>query len=335
MKLRVGGDQPPLPRDVRPSPPRAPRERSRSTIRSRRRASSVDARRSRTISPRRSRRSGSRMSRRNNASRAAARAAACTQSLCVCALIPAIETRTRLVLVIHRAEDRKPTNTGRLAAHCLVEQRGRRARARGRSRRRRSSCPPGRSPLFLFPHEDAVPLESDRAVASARSRSSSPTATGDKPRRCGTACRAFATCRASRSRPGALRSIGCAPRRTSTGSRRSRRSRARWGILEGDDTFGARSSASFRAMVERTLWARGESRDARRHRRHPRGRDAPRSDERRPRSKVLVTACRDRSSLRTRRRCVAACRGFRAGRCARRIARDKARARRRADDRRS
>jgi DTW domain-containing protein YfiP len=54
------------------------------------------------------------MSRRNNA---ASRCNRCRMhsSLCVCALIPTLETRTRLVLVIHRAEDRKPTNTGRLA----------------------------------------------------------------------------------------------------------------------------------------------------------------------------------------------------------------------------
>ena len=40
-------------------------------------------------------------------------------SLCVCALIPRIATRTRLLLVIHRREERKPTNTGRLAIECL------------------------------------------------------------------------------------------------------------------------------------------------------------------------------------------------------------------------
>ena len=59
------------------------------------------------------------MSRRNNAARRCSR---CRMhlSLCVCTLIPRLVTRTRLLLVIHRAEDRKPTNTGRLAAECLV-----------------------------------------------------------------------------------------------------------------------------------------------------------------------------------------------------------------------
>ncbi|MFO0671564.1 MAG: hypothetical protein U0235_18375 [Polyangiaceae bacterium] len=34
-------------------------------------------------------------------------------------IVPRIETQTRLVLVIHRYEDRKPTNTGRIATACL------------------------------------------------------------------------------------------------------------------------------------------------------------------------------------------------------------------------
>lgn len=42
------------------------------------------------------------------------------RSLCVCALMPNLHTRTRIVLVLHCFEDRKTTNTGRLAASCLV-----------------------------------------------------------------------------------------------------------------------------------------------------------------------------------------------------------------------
>ena len=42
------------------------------------------------------------------------------RSLCVCPLVTRIATRTRLVLVIHRVEDRKPSNTGRLAALALA-----------------------------------------------------------------------------------------------------------------------------------------------------------------------------------------------------------------------
>src|SRR5215510_6256239 len=41
------------------------------------------------------------------------------RSLCICALLPRIATRTRVVLVLHQLEARKPTNTGALAARCL------------------------------------------------------------------------------------------------------------------------------------------------------------------------------------------------------------------------
>jgi DTW domain-containing protein YfiP len=77
--------------------------------------------------------------------------------LCICALISPIETRTRLVLIIHRREDRKPTNTGRLAAACLSNSQ---VLVRGHAA---SPTPPFRwepstQPLFLFPDPDAIPI---------------------------------------------------------------------------------------------------------------------------------------------------------------------------------
>lgn len=39
--------------------------------------------------------------------------------LCLCALIPSLPLRTRLVLLMHAREDQKPTNSGRLAHLCL------------------------------------------------------------------------------------------------------------------------------------------------------------------------------------------------------------------------
>lgn len=97
------------------------------------------------------------MSRRANA---AVRCPRCRlhRSLCICALIPRLETRTKLVLVIHRYEDRKPTNTGRLAAECLVH-----SEILLRGHEDMPSAPiawaEGTQPLLLFPHEDAVSLE--------------------------------------------------------------------------------------------------------------------------------------------------------------------------------
>jgi DTW domain-containing protein YfiP len=78
-------------------------------------------------------------------------------ALCVCALISPIETRTRLVLIIHRREDRKPTNTGHLAAACLPNSE---VLVRGHAA---SPTPPftwdaSTRPLFLFPHPGAIPI---------------------------------------------------------------------------------------------------------------------------------------------------------------------------------
>lgn len=80
------------------------------------------------------------------------------QSLCVCDFIPTIATRTRLMLVIHRVELRKPTNTGMLAAHCLTNSE---IVVRGHEERPTPPfvAPAGTLPLFLFPHPDAVPLD--------------------------------------------------------------------------------------------------------------------------------------------------------------------------------
>ena len=103
------------------------------------------------------------MSRRNNA---ASRCMRCRMhsSLCVCPLIPKLATRTRLVLVIHRAEDRKPTNTGRLAVEAMENSR---VIVRGRAEEPADEIPLGTDtrPVFLFPHEGAVPLESVAHVA--------------------------------------------------------------------------------------------------------------------------------------------------------------------------
>lgn len=106
------------------------------------------------------------MSRRNNA---ALRCARCHmhEVLCVCDLIPRIATRTRVLLVIHRYEDRKPTNTGRLATECLVNSE---VMVRGHLSDDSAHAPlavlPGSQTVLLFPHEDAVPL--DRFVDSER-----------------------------------------------------------------------------------------------------------------------------------------------------------------------
>ena len=97
------------------------------------------------------------MSRRDNAD---ARCPRCRlhASLCLCPLIPRLRTRTRLVLVIHRREDRKPTNTGRLATECLPNSE---VIVRGDAESHPeppAAWSPTAQPLLLFPGADAIPL---------------------------------------------------------------------------------------------------------------------------------------------------------------------------------
>ncbi len=79
--------------------------------------------------------------------------------LCVCPLIPdpPIATRTRVVLVMHRAESSKSTNTGRLAIACLSN-----SEIIVRGHKGKPSEPLAWSeavqPLLLFPFEDAKPI---------------------------------------------------------------------------------------------------------------------------------------------------------------------------------
>ena len=92
-------------------------------------------------------------------------------SLCICALLPRIETRTRVVLIIHQLESLKPTNTGVVAARCLpnsaIVYRGRPPEAGGASMT--GDAPTlsaaGAQRLMLFPHATATPLEDWRGRA--------------------------------------------------------------------------------------------------------------------------------------------------------------------------
>ena len=79
------------------------------------------------------------------------------RELCICALEPRLVTRSRLVLLVHYREARKPTNTGQLAARCLV---GSRVAIIG-DRDRPLPEPliaPDEHAVLLYPGDDAVPL---------------------------------------------------------------------------------------------------------------------------------------------------------------------------------
>jgi DTW domain-containing protein YfiP len=73
---------------------------------------------------------------------------------CLCAELPRLDLRTRVVVVMHRIEALRSTNTGRLAAAMLARAT---LRIRG-DRDRPDEPPPAGRRLVLFPAEGARPL---------------------------------------------------------------------------------------------------------------------------------------------------------------------------------
>lgn len=175
--------------------------------------------------------------------------------LCVCAELPRLDTRTRLVLVIHRYEDRKPTNTGRLAAACLVHHE---IIVRGAEGRPDAPfvAPAGTRPVLLFPDDDAVPL--DRLPP------------GPEPVTLIVPDGTWRQAQRVRTRVPGLRDVPCVTLPPGPPSRYRLRTEPRpgglatmeaiaraYGILEGAAAQAALERV-FTIMVERTLWTRGQ-----------------------------------------------------------------------------
>jgi DTW domain-containing protein len=78
-------------------------------------------------------------------------------ALCICALVPQLVTRTRLVLVVTSGEARKPSNTGQLAARCVAGSTVQIVR-KGEGPMVPPAIHAGELPLVLFPSADATPL---------------------------------------------------------------------------------------------------------------------------------------------------------------------------------
>ena len=179
--------------------------------------------------------------------------------LCVCPLIPSppLATRTRLVLVMHRVEAAKSTNTGRLATACLANSEILERGHIGKPSEPLASSE-GRQPLLLFPFEDAKPLAEVAATLDGRpAELIVPDGTWRQASKV-------------RKRVPGLRDIPCVS--VSGEARLPHRLRAEahahglstveaiaraFGILEGAEVQETLERI-FRSMVERTLWTRGE-----------------------------------------------------------------------------
>jgi DTW domain-containing protein YfiP len=89
--------------------------------------------------------------------------------LCACALLVPMPARTRVVLVAHVCELRKPTNTGRLAVACLS---GAHLIERGHQGGALTTipCAPDSQLLLLYPAPEAMPLDQWKAAQSPQAK---------------------------------------------------------------------------------------------------------------------------------------------------------------------
>jgi DTW domain-containing protein YfiP len=176
--------------------------------------------------------------------------------LCACQLLAPMEVATHVLLVTHKLENIKATNTGHLAVQCL---KGARLCLRGRE-----ALPDDpvtwtteQTPLLLFPCKDAIPLDAWRADHAAKAITLIvPDGTWRQ------------TNRVRRRVPGlaAIQAVSLTStqasnyrlRRTHVGSRLAtfEAIALALGILEGP-AIEAHLLHVFRAIVDRALWSNG------------------------------------------------------------------------------
>jgi len=180
------------------------------------------------------------------------------RSLCICALLPRIATRTRVVVVLHQLEAGKTTNTGALASRCLENSalvfRGR-APGSGAADLLDDQLWSKTDPLILFPHSSATPLAAWRGATRP--------VTLIVPD--GTWPQTVRTCRRLRARGDfpcvSLPAPGVAVDRLRDSARPDRLATLEavalaLGVLEGP-AVGDALMRVYRIMTERTLWTNG------------------------------------------------------------------------------
>jgi DTW domain-containing protein YfiP len=182
--------------------------------------------------------------------------------LCACDVLVRMPTATELLLVAHRFEIRKTTNTGQIALLCLERAR---LCVRGRAGEENDEVAwaPERTPLYLFPSSDAVPLAAWKASRPASAGPVTlivPDGTWRQAKRVRRRVPGLAHVQAV-TLNGAVNE-GLRLRRTHAPSQLpTLEAIARaFGILEGP---GAEEHLlrAFRTVVERALWSNGRIRD--------------------------------------------------------------------------
>ncbi len=181
--------------------------------------------------------------------------------LCICAEIPVFATRTRLVLLVHYREARKPTNTGQLAARCLPS-----SESAIIGDRDRPHLPDfGDHALILYPADDAIPI-AEAIAANPEQPRTLIVPDGNWRQAAKMAKRVPGTERAQRVtlEAGATTEYGLR-REPKDGGLATLEAIARaFRILEGDrgEAIETAMLEVFRKMVSRTRWLRGQLRDS-------------------------------------------------------------------------
>ena len=177
--------------------------------------------------------------------------------LCVCASLPALQTRVEVVVLLHRLERFKSTNTGRLAARAL---------ARGVAVTRDRFTPLVVTPVprsyVLFPRPDAMPLT--EAIACGIDRLIVPDGTWPQAARLARRdplCAGMPCVKLTRARPSHY-TLRRSERRDALCSFEAIAEALR--ILEGDEVAD-RMHAAFIPWIERSLVIRAGAHE----RRHP------------------------------------------------------------------
>jgi len=83
------------------------------------------------------------------------------QDLCLCATMPRIETRTRVIILVHYLELNTSTNTGRLVHLALPNSDLRLRGLPGERTRTEDLCLPGERTLLLYPGPGSIELTSE------------------------------------------------------------------------------------------------------------------------------------------------------------------------------
>ena len=172
------------------------------------------------------------------------------RALCLCDLVPALPTASRLLLVVHKDEAHKPTNTGLLAARCLPNSVVVTAGDDG------PIAAPAERAVLLFPSEGARTL----VAADGPLTLVVPDGTWRQARKIRGRSPGLSALECVTLPPGAPTTYRLRTEGRQEGLSTLEAIARAFGILEGPAVEAALLAVQ-RVMVDRTLWLRGTLRD--------------------------------------------------------------------------